>query len=245
MPSHRTANLNGLVPTLVVFDLDGTVLHLTDAENSAFIGSLEKMAGGPINTDWSSYHARTDLGVARAALSRAWGRKCSDDELNDFLSRYLLQLDEVLLSSSFIPKFVTGAEATIAVLSRRRHVATALATANVRAAAERRLLRAGLRSAFDIRAFADDGPTKTEILQAALARAKSGTHKRSFEQIIFIGDQPSDAAAAWANQVEFLGVASTQRGMQKLRNAGCERFIRNLSLEGRLYEHLHALRVLD
>src|SRR5436309_12844677 len=56
--------------TVVLFDIDGTLLTTAGAARAAFTRALSEAAGQPISPDGYSFSGRTDPQIARDILSR-------------------------------------------------------------------------------------------------------------------------------------------------------------------------------
>src|SRR6266850_2850608 len=60
---------NGRGVTIVLFDIDGTLLTTAGAARAAFARGLTEAAGRPINPDGYSFSGRTDPQIARDILT--------------------------------------------------------------------------------------------------------------------------------------------------------------------------------
>src|SRR5882672_3149562 len=60
---------NGRGVTIVLFDIDGTLLTTAGAARDAFTRALSEAAGRPIQSDGYSFSGRTDPQIARDILS--------------------------------------------------------------------------------------------------------------------------------------------------------------------------------
>src|SRR5438067_3678948 len=57
---------------IYLFDIDGTLIHCTDATHYfAFCDALLKLSGEPLNLDGITAHGNTDVGILRDALTAA------------------------------------------------------------------------------------------------------------------------------------------------------------------------------
>src|SRR6267142_7057544 len=62
---------NGRGVTIVLFDIDGTLLTTAGAARAAFARGLSEAAGRPIDPDGYSFSGRTDPQIARDILAAA------------------------------------------------------------------------------------------------------------------------------------------------------------------------------
>jgi phosphoglycolate phosphatase len=109
-----------------------------------------------------------------------------------------------------------GARDALVALDAKGHLQTVV-TGNLRAVAVTKLKAFGLDDLLDlaIGAFAEDAEDRGELVRVALART-AATHA------VLIGDTPSDVAAAKANGVPVIGIASGRSSVDELRAAGAD-----------------------
>jgi len=90
-------------------------------------------------------------------------------------------------------------------------------TGNLRAVAVTKLKAFGLDSLLELEigAYAEDGEDREEIVRVAMARVSAYSY-------VLIGDTSSDVAAAKANGVPVIGVATGKSSVEELRNAGAD-----------------------
>lgn len=217
----------------VVFDVDGVLLDLTADETGAFVGAFERcFAIDHVNQDWNVYRKRNDIEIAREILERALGREPDRRELARVLDEYVVRLEMGLSSGRITPRVRPGTEAVLEALQGRDGLALALATANLRAAARLRLSKAGLWRSFSCGGFAEDGEDKSAILRSVIeALAEQSASALRADEIVFIGDQPSDLRAAQDNGTGFIGIADEAGQRNLLKAAGAGRIMPRLSVE--------------
>ena len=177
----------------IVFDIDGTLLYLTDSERDAYVGAFREALGiEGVNSDWGSYQSQSDVGVAREVLELHLGRPHTQADLDSVLERYVGLMSATVSGAGYVPREVPGASAALAALAERRDLRIGLATANLRPVAELRLRRAGMWDRFEAGGYGEDGDTKDLILGASirrLAQAEAGIDR----PLVFIGDRDTDA----------------------------------------------------
>lgn len=201
---------------VVIFDIDGTLLELLQAEEDAYLRAFEVCYGiTGLTDDWDSYKFRTDIEIAREILDKHFARSCTTSELRTVLTTYGSLLQREVYGRGIMPKLIPGIKEVLDTLDKRANIGLALATANPEQTAKLRLETAGMWKYFSCGAFAEDGKDKTEILSKALTRCHE--HWQDFAQTrdtIFIGDHPSDAVAARTLGVHFIGISDQPERFQ-------------------------------
>ncbi len=221
----------------IVFDIDGVLLRLTSGETQAYVGAFERCFGIiGVSEDWNSYKKRNDIEIAKEILAIHFGRAADRRDVEKVLGDYVEFLAAGLSAGRLAPEILPGAIETVLELAARPGLCLALATANTRAAAELRLSRAGLWPRFHCGGFAEDGEDKTAILHAVIAKCRDRSGRSILpEDVLFLGDQPSDARAARTNGTRFIGIAAGEAQRRSLRSAGAGSVIPRLSVHACLH----------
>jgi len=193
---------------IVIFDIDGTLLELLQAESNAYLRAFRVCYGiTGLSDDWDSYRYRTDIEIAREILERHFTRPCTTSEVSKVLDTFKSLLQREVYGRGIMPKLIHGIRDVLDALYKRADVGLALATGNPEQISKLRLEKADIWQYFGCGSFAEDGKDKTSILSKALSRCHEIWHdivRR--EDIIYIGDHPSDAIAAQKLGVYFIGV---------------------------------------
>jgi len=193
----------------VIFDVDGPLLDLTEAETEAFFAPFEESYGlTGLSRDWDSYRIRNDEDIFREIIGGI--SEANGDSFTRLLDRYLTLLADLPVAS------IPGARGLLKALAEKRGFSLGTATANFGAAAESRLRRAAL---WDFVANghcgAEGGGAKRVILGRSIARLDVPP-----DQVVFIGDNPTDYEAAMAQGTHFIGFDRDPARRQRLRDAG-------------------------
>lgn len=197
----------------VIFDVDGPLLHLTEAETAAFFVPFEERHGlTGLSTDWDSYRIRNDIEMYHEVMERVGAGK-----ITPLLARYLDVLREIYANGeAVIP--IPGALGLLEKLAEIDGVEVGTATANFEAAAEMRLRKVGMWNYVrDWHSGAEGGGAKSEILARVIERL--GLPR---ERIVFLGDNLNDLDAAQANGTHFIGFHVEAARRQRLLDAGAE-----------------------
>lgn len=189
-----------------LFDIDGTLLHCTDAVHYfAFLDALKTLSGGEaLNLDRVVVHGNTDVGILRDALraagvaEAAWRPKLADACAG--MCRWVgARQDE--LTVNVLP----GVERMLAHLQAKGAV-LGVATGNLEGIGRAKLARAGLLQMFSFAGYSDDYEYRRDVFAAALGKAESlaGTGAR----VCVVGDTPEDVRAARANGLDVIATAT-------------------------------------
>ncbi len=208
----------------VVFDINGVLLDLTQPEIAVYLNAFKTCGIDHVSDDWNSYKTRNDIEIIREVLTQHFRQAPSEADIATVIQAYLLALDEGLHNRSIVPKVIPGARETIAALKKHDELKLGLASANIERAARLRLAAVDMEQAFDAGGFAELGVNKSQILAALI-----DAYKISPNRLLFIGDHPSDVAAAHENGVEFLGIAEQPELQAKLRLAGAQEIISSVA----------------
>jgi phosphoglycolate phosphatase len=233
---------------VLLFDIDGTLVHAAGAGRRAFERALADHCG-PLNGDVSSLRldGMTDRLICREALALL-GRPFDDPFCDRILARYVEHLAEEIYQPGYavLPGVVPLLE-TLALRSRptgaEPSVVVGLCTGNVVEGARIKLAHGGLDRFFDwgasaVCGFAADGEARERVVAAALRRA-SARLGRPLEprEALVIGDTPKDVAAAHFVGIPVLGVATGHYDVDALVAAGADHVVPTL-------EHPDAQRLL-
>lgn len=189
--------------TLVLFDIDGTLLTTNGASRGIIQRVLGERTGRPVTTDGVAFAGRTDPAIMFDLLSRSGLDPVAiDRDMPDLLSEYADALEAHLR-----PEHVTvlpGVEALLEAVADMPGITTGLLTGNVRQTAFAKLRAGKLDGMFSWGAFGCDHVDRNALPQIARNRAleNTGLDFRP-EETIIIGDTEHDIACsrhhgAWA-----------------------------------------------
>ncbi len=188
-----------------LFDIDGTLIECQDAVHYfGFCEVLTSVAGRAMNLDGVVAHGNVDAGILRDALQHAgvaeehWRPKLSGlcDDLGSFVERRAKELRI---------KVLPGANAVLDHL-RSKGAAIGVATGNLERIGWAKLQSCGLRQHIDFGGFSDGYEWRPEVLAEAARTARSLAGSRA--TICVLGDTPADVAAAKANGLDVIAVAT-------------------------------------
>ena len=213
--------------TLVLFDIDGTLLRAGGAGRAAMNDAFEGCFGVADGFQSVSFAGSVDPKIVREACHTA-GVTLDADRLPFFQSLYVsalrARLDEAGEACTLLP-------GVPAVLDDVEELARcALLTGNWRIGARVKLERFELWSRFAFGAYGDDGLVRDELVPVARRRAKE--HGLEVGRVVVIGDTPADVQCARAGAAEAVAVKTGWSTPEELAAAGPDLLLDDL-LSGR------------
>ena len=195
-----------------LFDIDGTLLHAQGGVHTgAFSSSVQAVLGHPLPIDSVPVHGSTDTGILRDAFRLAaipdevWQPRL--EEILEIMRQSVLE-QRNRMSVTVMP----GVLSMLAYL-KSRGKRLGVATGNLEQIGWLKIEIAGLRDWFTFGGFSDRHAVRSEMIgQALTAGQLAGTHAR----VCVVGDTPSDIAAAKANSLPTIAVATGVYSYQAL-----------------------------
>lgn len=192
-------------PTVVLFDIDGTLLTCGGAGRLSMQRAFGDVVGRTDVLDFP-FGGMTDRAIARAGLTLA-GRSADDEAIDLLLASYLGHLEhEVPRAERY--RILDGVLGVLDLLEPHARVAVGLGTGNVEAGARIKLARAALWHRFAFGGFGSDSEDRAELLACGARRGATRLGVAAEARVIVIGDTPRDVAAARAIGAEVIAVAT-------------------------------------
>ena len=207
---------------LVLFDIDGTILHTHGAGKRAIHRALTEVFGttGP---EGHRFDGKTDRQIVRELMNLAGhGDSHIDANMDELLDRYVRYLREELAAADERPHVYPGVPALLDALESRGDVLLGLLTGNLEEGARAKLESAGFAwERFHVSAFGSDAEHRPLLPAVAQARAEArlGRALRGGD-VVIIGDTPADVTCGNAIGARGIGVATGQYEEPELRAAG-------------------------
>ena len=223
---------------IVLFDVDNTLLYTGGAGSLAMRRAFQELYGIEDGFRNVEFTGRTDWGILRSAL-RDHG-VLDDDyraQMAHFLESYYLLLPMTLREVSG-GRTMPGVEELLAALSKREGVRMGLGTGNFREAAFMKLRHFELDESYFIDGgFGDDAEERGEVIRTGIDRV-AGEVVADPRSVWIVGDTVRDMAAAKANGVRALGVATGSTSVVELGRAGADVALEDLSDTGAVVQVL-------
>jgi beta-phosphoglucomutase-like phosphatase (HAD superfamily) len=201
--------------TLVIFDVDGTLIDSMALEAACYGGALRAHLGlAFVDVDWSSYTEATDPGIVAELYRRHRGRPPAPRELAAFHDDFVAGLGAAIAADPASVAEIPGARRLLARLRAHPEFALAIATGAWRQPILLKLAAAAIAIDGLPFACADDAVERHRIVALAAARAAG-----PFARTVLVGDGAWDVAAARALGFGFVGVGHGGAA-ERLRAAG-------------------------
>jgi phosphoglycolate phosphatase-like HAD superfamily hydrolase len=192
---------------LVLFDIDGTLVHTGGAGVTAFARAFATEFGVPEGTERLKFAGRTDVSLVREFFTLQ-NIEASPKNFQRFFAAYVFWLEK------FIVECVGGAcpgvlEFYDALATRPEPPLLGLLTGNIRRGAQIKLQRYQLWDKFPFGGFADDHEDRDQIAAIAHQRgAERFGRPLDGSEVLVIGDTPLDIRCARAIGAKVLAVAT-------------------------------------
>ncbi len=191
---------------LLLFDIDGTLIHSGGAGIHALRVALKERFGIDDDLHDIEFAGMTDFGIVISILNKH-KIPATAENVTAFLDSYAHFLSFELPRRK--GKLLPGVLELLEKLKSRKHVVLALLTGNISRGARLKLEHYGVWHFFEFGAFADDHHDRNQLGPFARIRAKE-KHGREFsaEEIDVIGDTPRDIACGKAFGARTIAVAT-------------------------------------
>jgi phosphoglycolate phosphatase len=199
---------------LLLFDIDGTLIHSGGAGVEALILALKERHGIDDDLHDIEIAGMTDAGIVLSILKKH-NIPATNENITGFLDSYVHFLSRELPRRK--GKLLPGVFELLKELRARPHLVLALLTGNVSRGAQLKLEHYGVWHFFEFGAFADDHHDRNQLGSFARSRAKQ-KHGREFSaaEIDVIGDTPRDIACGKAFGARTIAVATGSWSAEEL-----------------------------
>ncbi|MRG95083.1 HAD family hydrolase [Polyangium spumosum] len=218
-------------PTVLLFDIDGTLIDSGGAGRRSMERAFERVIGRADACAHFSFDGMTDRAIVRSGLD-ASGERVDEPAIDRVLGAYLEALAaEVAASTGYTTH--PGVDLVLDRAAAHSHIALGLGTGNVRDGARIKLDRARLFDRFSFGGFGCDAEDRAAILAAGARRGAEQLRRDLHDcRVVVIGDTPKDVAAALAIGAESLAVATGRFVPGELGRAGATFVCDNLLSPG-------------
>jgi phosphoglycolate phosphatase len=195
--------------TLVLFDIDGTLVLTGGAGLRALTRTVEAIAGHPAALEGIPVAGRTDWIILQDAMQRL-GRQLDPELFQRLRAQYIAFLrEEIEQPGRGVKAVMPGVRGLLDRLHTRDGVWLGLLTGNVVDAARIKLEHFDLWRYFRCGAFGDDAADRNALVAFAVDRARrGGLPEIAADRVIVVGDTPHDVACAQAAGAVAVGVAT-------------------------------------
>src|SRR4029079_1714560 len=215
-------------PSLVLFDVDGTLITSGGAGARSWPYAFDRLHGIPADIGSHSEAGEADPVVARKTFEGAIGREPTELELAAIYALYLRRLsDEVATSEGY--RVLAGAEDRLERLSDAG-IMLGLVSGAMEGAARVKRARAGLNRFFLFGGYGTDSPDRARLTTIAIERA-SMLHHHTLDpsHVYVVGDTPNDVAGAKAAGADAVAVTTRSHSVEELASTGADHVLATLA----------------
>lgn len=217
------------MPTVILFDIDGTLVLTGGAGGRAFSLAFEEIFGIRDAFAGIAMPGRTDAWIL-ATAAEAHGIRPGAADLARFHSAYFLHLARELHRPGPRKGIMPGVTALLDALAGRSDAYLALLTGNYQTSARLKLEYFDLWRYFRCGAFGDDAIDRNGLLPRAVALIGArGGPAVAASQCVVVGDTPLDVGCAAAGGARSVAVATGGHGVDELKAAGADVVFEDLS----------------
>jgi len=217
--------------TLVLFDIDGTLVLTGRAGLRAMNRACEEVIGRPDALKGITVAGRTDWIILQDALEQH-GLRLDDGTLDELRRRYVRHLaEEIQHPGQGVKDVMPGIRALLEELNRRPDIALALLTGNFEEGARIKLEHFDLWKYFRCGAFGGDSADRNDLVPVAIRRARECGIAADIDpsQVLVVGDTPHDVACARAAGAIPVAVATGGYTVDQLCATGADHVFKDLS----------------
>jgi phosphoglycolate phosphatase len=219
------------VERVVLWDIDGTLVHTAGVGAEAFTTAIETLFGVPAAGHGVSLAGKTDLQIGREILTAL--ALIDDDSTR--LTRLIAETERLVAAGQDrirnAGRVLPGVPELIAALAAEPGTVQTLLTGNTAANAASKLGAFGLHEHLNLElgAYGSDDADRNALVDVALARIEARYGPVDRRRVWVIGDTPLDAACAAAGGVRCLLVASGFAPRNALDACGADHVVDDLA----------------
>ncbi len=201
---------------LVLFDIDGTLVHTGHAGTQAFAKTFATEFNAHSGLEKMKFAGRTDVSLVREFFKHN-DIPATPENFSRFFENYIFWLDQILARSQ--TEICPGVWEMLRDLRALPNPPIiGLLTGNIRLGAEIKLRHFGLWEQFEFGGFADDHEERDHIAAAALERGRRVLGKNlSPQEVVVIGDTPFDVRCGKFIGAKVLAVATGGAKLDELK----------------------------
>ena len=206
--------------TLILFDLDGTLLHSEKNDSRSFAETYEELYGRPFpSIDWLKYPHVTDTTILQSVVGEHFERECVWEEVEVFQENYIARMERKRAEDASPYREVPNAKATIERLLEDPQFEVGIATGGWREPALFKLQHLSFPVNDLPLVGADRKDTREDILGEAIAIVRQS--EPLVKRVVYIGDALWDVRTTRSMDISFVGIR-VRGDVELLKREGVE-----------------------
>ena len=212
-----------MTKTLIIFDIDGTLLHSNRVDSLCFAEAYLQVFGKEFPTiDWTYFPHVTDTSIFDTAIKQQFGRPATREDVQNQQDRFVQLLLEKRVEDPSQFYEIPFARQTVEQLLDEGQFVLGIATGGWSCAAMIKLKHIGIPTEELHMSFADDKWTREEIIEASISSAQK-KHEH-IDRIVYVGDAIWDVQTTRRMNIPLIGVRRNG-DLQVLKTAGASHVI--------------------
>jgi phosphoglycolate phosphatase-like HAD superfamily hydrolase len=191
---------NTPISTLVLFDIDGTLVLSGDLHRRAFEASLDAICQIKASVDWSKYYGRTDPWILQDILQ---ANLVSPPKIDELIPKIIQSMSKFYSEhhTEEIGKTLPGVPEFLSRLDSEK-ILRGLVTGNVEEIAYYKLSHYHIAKGFALGGFGSENADRSKLLLLAIQKAESQFNFHyNGHNVVYIADSPNDIKAANLAQI--------------------------------------------
>ncbi len=211
--------------TLILFDIDGTLVLGARCHYQAFVDAVKKFYEMEEDISGINYAGKTDQQILMEVLQLGG---FNEEEIEQNFQNCLDHMANYYLKNvnNENTRPLDGVHKLLREL-KRKEVLLGLVTGNLEPIAYAKLGKAGLDEYFSFGGFGSDHHDRSVLVKKALKQAQEH-YGYNGKHIFVIGDTPRDVKAAKDSNLITIGVATGKYSQEELKNCGADYVLENL-----------------
>ncbi len=191
--------------TLIIFDIDGTLLHSNRVDSQCFAKAYEYVFKKPFPTiDWRKYPHVTDTTIFNTVIHQHFGRNANESDITKQQDCFVEMLSENRRKDPILFAEVPNAKSTIEKLLDDERFVVGIATGGWQRPSTLKLKHIKIPTAALHMSFADGKETREEIINESIQSALQ--KHAAFNRIVYVGDAVWDVKTTRNMQLNFIGI---------------------------------------
>ena len=221
--------------TLVIFDIDGTLLHSNKVDSRSFGETWMQIYKTPMpNLDWHDYAHVTDTCIFETMFKKHYDKLPTAEAIQIFQLQFKERLQQNRLANPSDFMEVPGALSLFKKLISQKDKIIGIGTGGWKMHAQLKLRHIGIEPEGLPAAYADGNYTREDILQSSIDQAKT---KGDFDRIVYVGDAIWDVQTTRAMQLNFIGLR-IEGDYEVLKKEGAQHVLSNYLEEELFFDYL-------
>ncbi len=199
MPLNADAN------TLIIFDIDGTLLYSNAIDSQCYAATFNRIYGQALpSLDLSSFSHVNDTTIFQELIKAAFNRPVDPDELVHFQDEFVKLIQEKRQSNPEDFQPVPHSKEMVDRLLHDDNFIVGIATGGWERPASVKLAHVGIPKVAIIGSYADHKYTREAILEETIEKARK-VHS-NIQRIVYVGDAPWDVRTCKRMNIPLIGI---------------------------------------